>query len=128
MIKKLINVKILLLFFLFFSNISAQWEHLNLNFGGNVNCFVAAGNNIFVGTGGNGVFLSTDYGNVWIPVNSGLSTISVNAFTVSGSIVFAGTTNGIFKSTNNGMNWVQTGLSGNMINTFTQLNNFIFAG
>jgi hypothetical protein len=58
-----------------------------------------------VGTSGKGVFISTNAGLSWGPYNSGLTNTYVNALAVSGTNLFAGTSNGIFFSTNNDISW-----------------------
>ncbi|MCX6138782.1 MAG: SUMF1/EgtB/PvdO family nonheme iron enzyme [Ignavibacteriales bacterium] len=67
------------------------------------------GTNIFAGTMGGGVFLSTNNGTSWSAVNTGFSMgyyNFINAFTLSGSNLFAGTGGGVYLSTNNGTTWV----------------------
>jgi len=80
--------------------------------------FAVIGSNLFAGTEWEGVFLSTDSGTSWTEVNTGLGAgaATVNAFTVSGTSLFAGI-NGwydycVFLSTNNGASWTATGLIG----------------
>src|SRR4030095_6139086 len=49
----------------------------------------------------------------------------------SGNDLFAGTQNGgVFKTTNNGDNWIQinNGMGSQLVNTLTGLNNYLFAG
>jgi photosystem II stability/assembly factor-like uncharacterized protein len=61
-----------------------------------------------------GVYRSTDHGNAWSKIDNGLPTdvtsalyLNDIAFAPDGSILIATTYNGIFRSTNNGDNWVR---------------------
>lgn len=57
----------------------------------------SGGINLFAGTDGGGVFLSTNNGTSWTSVNTGLTSFVVNGLFVSGSYLFAGTNNGIWR-------------------------------
>ncbi len=54
----------------------------------------------------------------------------ISSFTVSGSYVFAGTHNGVFQSTDNGVNWIQVndGLTNFDVQCLTVCGTYIFAG
>lgn len=73
----------------------------------------ALGNNssfIFSGTENQGVFRTADEGQNWEPINNGLD--GMNAYTVTdiisiGNDLFIATGGGVYKSNNNGSNWVQ---------------------
>jgi len=71
-------------------------------------------------------------GSPWIPMYNGLSNGQiVRAFTTIGNNIFAGTqSNGVYKSTDNGLNWisVNNGLSNQNILSLTSYNNFLYAG
>ena len=74
--------------------------------------------NIFGGTWNDGVFYSSNNGDDWIQRNNGLGSLIVQSLvTKSGGIVFAGAY-GVFKSTNNGINWSQTSLTNEYILSF----------
>ncbi len=92
------------------------WQQTSLN-DKRINCMTAIGNNIFAGTSSTGVHLTTDNGTTWTQVNSGLTSLQVECFAVSGTNIFAGTGDGVFLSTNNGTNWTfaNTGLPGTTI-------------
>lgn len=69
---------------------------------------------IFAGTRAYGVYRSTDFGGSWTVANTGLTGYThqygmydtvVQAFAVSGAMIFAGTYAGVFLTTDNGANW-----------------------
>ena len=95
------------------------WTQTNGPSGGAVHCFATASNgNIFIGTGGGGIYCSTDNGNTWSQRNQGMSYGQVNAVVIdSAGRLFAGTNLALFRSTDNGQNWQQTGFSNNNINS-----------
>jgi photosystem II stability/assembly factor-like uncharacterized protein len=73
-----------------------QYEHASI---------VVHGNLIFVGTG-HGIFCSTNYGKDWFVINNGLKNMEVNDLVYVGDSLFTGTyDNGIFLSSDNGLNW-----------------------
>ncbi len=61
------------------------------------------GSDVFAGL--NGLYISTDNCNSWTALNSGLSNTYINHISIFDSNIFAGTTNGVFKSTDKGVNW-----------------------
>ena len=100
-----------------------------------ITSFAFRGSNIFMGARSvtiplsGGVYLSTDTGNSWTAVNNGLTGYNfVNALTVLGNNVFAGTDSGIFLSTNNGNSWkaMDSGLIGHIISAFAIYGSKIF--
>jgi photosystem II stability/assembly factor-like uncharacterized protein len=81
---------------------------------------VAPNGGIFAGTRGGGVFRSSDSGATWTA--SGLSADTIQALTVgAGSKVYAGTTDGVFLSTDLGLTWsdISTGLVNANIHALT---------
>jgi hypothetical protein len=76
-----------------------------------VRALITSGTNLFAGTDGGGIFLSTDNGQNWTAVNSGLTNLSINALTVSGTNLFAVSDDCVSLSSNNGKSWT----SGNSI-------------
>ena len=78
----------------------AQWIQTNGPYGGQVQCFLVSGANLFVGTSNAGVFVSTNDGTSWAPLNNGLTNLSVRALVISGTNLFAGTGGGVFLSKN----------------------------
>jgi photosystem II stability/assembly factor-like uncharacterized protein len=63
------------------------------------------GINIFASTMGLGVSFSSTDGDTWKEINTGLTDTFVYDVTSIGSILLAGTQNGIFRSTDSGNNW-----------------------
>ena len=74
---------------------------------------VNATGDIFTGISGHGVLRSIDGGQNWTFINNGLTNTDINCFglTNSGDIL-TGTNDGLFLSTNNGDNWVNTSIQG----------------
>ncbi|MBE0572762.1 MAG: T9SS type A sorting domain-containing protein [Ignavibacteriaceae bacterium] len=67
---------------------------------------------IFIGCGINGpcIFRSTDNGNTWIVIENEIQRHDVEAITVDAAgNIYAGNYYGVYKSTNNGDNWVNIG-------------------
>jgi photosystem II stability/assembly factor-like uncharacterized protein len=71
---------------------------------------VAYGTNIIVGTNGDGIYYSTDKGNNWLKSNNGLTTPYIETLMNTDSIIYTGTWEGIFFSTNYGADWKYLGL------------------
>lgn len=69
------------------------------------NRFASTSELIFAGTAGAGVYRSSDSGRTWAAVNNGLASLTVNALFVEGINLYAGTTNGLFQSSNSGQSW-----------------------
>jgi photosystem II stability/assembly factor-like uncharacterized protein len=80
-----------------------------------VESLTVSGSNLFAGTSGGGFFLSTDNGESWT-LTSTISTSSGPDFTfftflvASGNTLFAGVNGKVFRSTDNGVSFVSTGL------------------
>jgi len=70
---------------------------------------------LLAGTLSSGAYRTTDYGATWDSVNVGLTSREVRAIAVDPvdtSIVYAGTSGGLFKSANGGVSWSAAGLTG----------------
>ena len=118
-----------------FKNISksggyiANWEVLNnFDHGGETHVYIDANTTTDAPSGVNGLkltaqkqnylctadiqggsYYSADNGTSWTQINNGLSNLYINAFTISGSNLFAATSgSGIFYSGNNGATWTAT--------------------
>jgi hypothetical protein len=120
------------------TNNGTSWTAVNngINTGSlNASIFALAvsGTDIFAGTNQGGVFHSTNNGTIWTEVNTGLTNKTVNAFTVSGTNLFAATSGGdggVFLSTNNGASWraVNEGLPKSTVLTLAVSGTNLFAG
>ncbi|MDD3875108.1 MAG: T9SS type A sorting domain-containing protein [Bacteroidales bacterium] len=98
---------------------------------------VLKGTTLFLGTD-HGVYKNTVGQNNWTAVNSGLTNMYVKAMWISGADIYAGTQGGgIFKSTNDGAQWidVSTGIplftnitcfTGSVTNIFAGTDNGVF--
>jgi len=67
-------------------------------------------NTVYAGTLGAGVLKSTDGGTIWNPVNINLGSLRVTCLAIDHTVptkLFAGTVNGLFKTTSGGSNWFQ---------------------
>jgi len=109
--------KIIISVFIFclYCNLSnAQWEHPNGPFGAMINCMAVSGNNIFSGTAYGGLYLSTNNGATWAQSNIDLlgGGYPVLALTVNDTNIFAGTNDGVYLSTDNGINFTATSFTG----------------
>ena len=95
-----------------------------------VSAIAVIGTNIFAAVKEEGVWRSTDNGANWTEVNSGLPTLSICAFAVSGTSLFAGTDIGVFVSSDSGASWtdVSTGLPGVIAYTLAVKDSFLFVG
>ena len=60
---------------------------------------------VFAATFGYGIYKTTNQGQNWFPSNSGVSTNYAMSFTLDNEYVFAGTQNGVYRSSNNGDLW-----------------------
>ncbi len=92
-----------------------------------------SGTNLFSGTLNSGFFRSIDYGKHWLKYDIDSSSSTVVAFAVSGTNLFAATSGGVFRSTNNGINWHAAGSglpSSNScgFNTFAVSDSNLFVG
>lgn len=83
--------------------IYAQWSPTGYS-SGNINTVYANNNEILAGTnGGASISVSTDNGLNWSPANNGvLQFADVRAFSSNSNFVFAGASDGIYRTANNG--------------------------
>jgi photosystem II stability/assembly factor-like uncharacterized protein len=72
------------------------------------------------------VYISFDKGNSWLPSN-GLNNEIVKCITSDNTILYAGTTSGIFQSIDNGRNWNNIGFLGVTIDVIAAKDNKIYA-
>ncbi len=64
---------------------------------------------IYAGTITGGIFVSTDNGSTWTARNAGLTNQTVYSIAAVGSNIYAGTEEGLFSSSDNGLTWKQNG-------------------
>jgi ligand-binding sensor domain-containing protein len=95
----------------------------------NVSSIVINSNgDIFAGTYSGGVYLSTDNGDEWTQINTGFTNLEIRSLVIDSSDnIFAGNILGVYKSSNNGNNWIKMGLN-EVVSTFAvNSQNYIFA-
>ena len=124
-------------------NLGANWTEIDSGLNGSIlNTIAVSGNNMFVGVSypaavpvgisGNqipgGIFRTTNGGENWAVVDSQLINTGVSALTLSGSNIYAGTTNNIFISTDDGKNWKAMNSRLPVINALKINGSTIFAG
>lgn len=107
---------------------NAQWTKTGGPPGMNVNGFYKAGNTLYAGTS-RGVFSSADNGVTWQASNSGIENNTVYALISDGTFLYAGTDNGVFRSTN-GISWsaANSGIENIFVKSFYIANGFLYAG
>ena len=96
-----------------------------------INTITQIGSSIFAATDGAGVYFSINNGSSWMPVNNGLTSLRIQALSVYGTNLFAGTFGGLFVSRDNGNSWnhISAGISnGQVINCFSVNGNNLYAG
>ena len=92
------------------------------------------GSNIFAGTYVGGVYYSSNNGNNWSAVNNGLPNKPIDVLASTGNYLYAGvgvidnTGYGIFRTSDNGLNWYQTGLNDVQVTHLITNGNIIYAG
>ncbi|MBK7259387.1 MAG: putative Ig domain-containing protein [Ignavibacteriae bacterium] len=93
-----------------------------------VEALAVSGVYLLAGTYTSGVRYSTNAGSTWF--QSDLASEAVRALMAVGNLVFAGTKNGVYVSTNNGVNWTQksSGLLNTDVRAFTVIGGTVFAG
>jgi hypothetical protein len=84
---------------------------------------------LLAGTWGGGVYLSTDHAANWNGIQTGLTETHVRSVLVSGAHLFAGTINGLFRSSD-GQSWttVQNGLTSTAVISLASRGMHIYAG
>lgn len=96
------------------SNSGINWYKSGMPNNYRVNDLAAKGNYVFAATyyvpspHGNYLFISSNNGASWFisPAN-----FTATSFVIKGDTVFAGSKTGVYYTTNNGNNWIQTGLN-----------------
>ncbi|MGD0038316.1 MAG: FG-GAP-like repeat-containing protein, partial [Bacteroidota bacterium] len=116
------------------TNKGASWTSVNTGLTSNngyVSSIFVNGTNLYALCGWSGIYLSTNNGTSWTQVGNGLAnTCNVNALTVSGTNLVAGTGSGVFILSNNGNTWAQAnnGLIGTQVTAMVVSGTNLFAG
>jgi len=116
------------------TNNGTSWIAVNNGFPSGVRIFIVKslsviGINIFAGTDGYGVFRSKDNGANWKEMNTGLTDLRVECLATIGNNLFAGTFQGVYRSSDYGETWIKTtGFAGKIVNTLAVSGNNIFGG
>ncbi|NBX60409.1 MAG: hypothetical protein EBT62_08100, partial [Opitutaceae bacterium] len=89
------------------SPLSAQWEQCNGTAGLNMQSLLTKGTSNFAG-GATGVYVSTDLAASYRSSNSGNDSVGpTRGFADGGSFIFTCTSQGVFRSADNGVTWLQ---------------------
>ncbi len=94
----------------------------------NLMSVAVSGSNIYAVSYGGGIFLSTNNGTSWIGANNGIGDPNNWDVLISGANTFACNMAGVYKTTNNGMSWTSTGLSGEDVRKLYKDGTTIYAG
>jgi photosystem II stability/assembly factor-like uncharacterized protein len=87
-------------------NEGVSWTHIEL---AGIISIHGYGNSLFAGTSFGELYMSSNGGATWNSANSGIPQgTSITHFASKDNYIFAGTSSGIFKSTNNGTFWTPT--------------------
>jgi hypothetical protein len=92
-----------------------------------VSALVVKDSNVLVASVDYGVLRTVDCGITWSAAYSGLYCTIVNCFCVDGANLYACTDNGVFVSTNDGLNWLRQGLTGKNVECLAVRNSTLFA-
>lgn len=123
-------LSIFVIFSSFMNTIDSQWVDDSSIISNYVVQSVAANNEFnFVGTQGNGIFRAPINTSDWEKISmEELDEKSITSIVVIDNIIIAGTkTYGIWRTTNSGLNWINT-LLNKSVNTLLIKNNIVFAG
>jgi len=99
------NCKIFLILILISTSVRTQWQQTNGPLGGTVLSMLQHGAYIFAGTKTKGIYLSSNNGDSWFQTFAELS--PVNDLTFNTNNLFAACSTGVYRSTNEGLNWVR---------------------
>ncbi len=123
---KAIKILLIIIFSAYFSNAVSQWTQIGVQSGGRVSSISKSGNIFYASTFGYGMFKSEDNGNIWR--KTAFFGIFINSIASKGSISIAGTTTGVYITTNSGQSWQQTSLNNFNVDGVNISSNRIFAG
>jgi photosystem II stability/assembly factor-like uncharacterized protein len=91
------------------TNSAESWVPVNLSIV-YARHIISKGNIVFAAASSIGIYRTSDNGANWELVNSGLTNLKINRFSVSGNTIAAASDSGVFCSSNNGNNWFKIGL------------------
>jgi photosystem II stability/assembly factor-like uncharacterized protein len=107
----------------------SQWVQTSGPPGGTVTAIATNSQYLFAAVHGDGIYRTEKDTIAWQLVSNGLTNITVNALGVMADRLFAGTSIGVFRSDDNGDNWIdQTNQVNEFVNCFTSDNDEIYAG
>lgn len=91
--------------------LQAQWSKTNGPFGGTITVLLQNGSTTFAGVSGGGVYRTSDVFGAWTQVSTGLRGNSLNPTSIlaSGTTLWLGTQDGVFRSSDNGATWTASG-------------------
>ncbi|HSR18171.1 MAG TPA: T9SS type A sorting domain-containing protein, partial [Ignavibacteriaceae bacterium] len=118
---------IIIILFSIFSELPAQWSKMPGPFGANILSFISKDNYIIAGTS-NGVYRTTNESLVWEFGNENLYGHEVLDLILFNDRIYAGGFHGMYTSSDNGLNWIPTGLANKIITQLTVKDTLLFAG
>lgn len=115
------------------TNNGTSWNTVNIGLTTNLieSIIINTNQDIYAGTSKQGVFRSTDNGANWFESNTNLNANTIAAYTTitngaGGHNLLAGTSNGVYMSTNDGIEWNFLGLDDKWVTGIAVLNSDIF--
>ena len=108
------------------SDAGISWQFMGLS-NRDVLSIAKKDNYIFAGTTYDGAFRTSNNGTTWAQTNSGLANLWVGALSFYGNYIYAGTSSGIYYSTNYGSSWNFGGMDYKWIKSLCENNGKLFA-
>lgn len=105
-----------------------SWIPVRTQIGSLVTSLKSSKNQLFAGTVDKGVYLSIDKGMHWKQINSGLLNVHVWSLTIGNDMIYVGTEDGIFCSSNTGESWASLGLRATFVCSLAFKDTLLFAG
>jgi len=114
----------------YWRELNNSWISIDASYSGYVESFAIKDNYLFACSSNRGVWRSANNGNSWTEANNGFNTYCVNALTVSGNSIYAGTNIGVYVSSDNGNSWtaINDGISDVDVNEIIVNGNKIYLG
>ena len=107
------------------TNYGANWT-LKHSYTPYISSLAFSGNNMYA-AGDYDLSISSDGGTNWINIGIGETYNSVYSIATKGSYIFAGTSRGVYVTTNNGSRWTQTALKTGAIGSIIVHGNYLIA-